>query len=176
MSEAGAGHRFECTPDGAVASGQRFMTRIFSLLGVALLAATGFAVATGQIFAGMLALVLALGVFIIYRMSRELDPTELVVEGQTLSILMRHALRRLSLTEASTRRLTREEIEHLASLTSSGGFVAGTGGFDSHVLGEFDLYASRLYNAVLVEAPDGRIIVTPDAPEAFIETVARASV
>lgn len=144
-------------------------------MGVSLLAATGFALLTRQLFAAAIALVLAFGVFIIYRMSRELDPTELVFEGASLAILMRHALRRLPLADATIRRLNEEEIEHLSGLTSSGGFVAGAGGFDSHVLGEFDLYASRLENSVLVETLDGRVILTPDEPEIFIETVLNAA-
>lgn len=166
---------FGCTPDGVVATGQKRLARVFALLGLALLMAAGFALATRQVFAGAIALLLALGVFIIYRMSRELDPTELVVENENLAILMRHALRRLPLEGATIRRLNQDEIEHLAVLTSSGGFVAGSGGFDSHLLGEFDLYASRLENAVLLETLDGRAIVTPDEPEAFVATVARTS-
>lgn len=166
---------FRCTPDGVVATGQRRLARVFGLLGLSLFVAAGFAFLTRQIFAGAVALVLAFGVFIIYRMSRELDPTALVVEDGNLAILMRHAMRRLALGETSIRRLTEDEIEHLAGLTSSGGFVAGAGGFDSHILGEFDLYASRLENAVLVETSDGRVIVTPDEPDDFIATISGVS-
>lgn len=175
--EAPAGQResFECTADGAVASAQRRMARFFSLLGLALLVGVAFAFSTGQAFAGALTLALAFGVFVIYRMSRELDPTELVIENGTLVILMRHALRRLPLAEAAIRRLTDDEIEHLTGLASSGGFVAGAGGFDSHLLGEFDLYATRLENAVLLETTDGRVVVTPDQPGAFAAAVSRAS-
>jgi hypothetical protein len=151
------------------------MGQVFALLGFALLAAALFAFRTRQIFAGSIALVLALGVFVIYRMSRELDPTKLLIEGQTLTIFMRHALRRLPLEGASIRRLTDDEIEHLAGLASSGGFVAGAGGFDSHRLGEFDLYASRLENAVLLETTDGRAVLTPDEPEDFAAAVVRAA-
>ena len=162
---------FGSTPGGDVASGQKRLARVFALLGFALLVAAAFALATGQAFGGAIALVVAFGVFVIYRMSRELDPTELVVEGETLAIFMRHALRRLPLEGATIRRLDADEIEHLAVLTSSGGFVAGAGGFDSHILGEFDLYASRLENAVLLETLDGRVIVTPDEPEAFVAAI-----
>ncbi len=175
MTQANQSKNFGCTPDGVVASGQKRLARVFALLALALLAAGGYAFLTRQVFGAALALLLALGVFVVYRMSRELDPTELVVEDQTLAIFMRHALRRIPLEGATVRRLNEEEIEHLAVLTSSGGFVAGSGGFDSHVLGEFDLYASRLENAVLLETLDGRLIVTPDEPDAFVAAITSAS-
>lgn len=174
MPEPGA-ETFACSRDGAIASGQRRLARLFSLLGFSLLLAAAFAFATGQIFAGAIALLIAFTVFVIHRMSRELDPTELVVEGDTLAIFMRHALRRIPLEGAIVRRLTRAEIEHLTGLASSGGFVATAGGFDSHLLGEFDLYASRIENAVLVETSDGRLVVTPDRPEDFTAAITRAS-
>lgn len=151
------------------------MALIFSLLGASLFVAAGFALRTRQVFAGIMVLVIGLGVFIIYRMSRELDPTQLVVEGNRLTVFMRHALRRLPLENAKTRRLTTEEIEHLAGLASSGGFVAGAGGFDSHLLGEFDLYACRLENSILLETDDGRLIVTPDDPGAFMAAIEESS-
>jgi len=175
MTAINPSKNFGCTPDGVVASGQKRLARVFALLGLALLGAAGYALLTRQVFGGALAFLLALGVFVIYRMSRELDPTELIVENQTLAIFMRHALRRIPLEGATVRRLKKDEIEHLAVLTSSGGFVAGSGGFDSHVLGEFDLYASRLENAVLLETLDGRLIVTPDEPDAFVAATTRAS-
>jgi hypothetical protein len=175
VTEKSTSRSFGCTPKGVVASGQKRLARVFALLGLALLVAAGFALVTRQFFGGAIALVLTLGVFVVYRMSRELDPTKLVVEGESLAIFMRHALRRLPLAEATLRRLTKNEIEHLAGLTNSGGFVAGAGGFDSHILGEFDLYASRLDKAVLVETLEGRVIVTPDDPEAFIATVAEVA-
>ena len=175
MSETPERRRFPCTADGVVASGQQRMARVFALLAFSLLAAAAFAIVTRQIFAAAVALVLSLGVFIIYRMSRELDPTELIVQGGTLTVLMRHALRKLPLEDSSIRRLTGDEIEHLSGLTSSGGFVAGAGGFDSHILGEFDLYASRLENSILLETMDGRVIVTPDTPDEFIESVVSAA-
>lgn len=175
MSPKPASRTFECTAAGAIAAGQRRMGRVFALLGFALLAAALFAFRTRQIFAGSIALLLALGVFVIYRMSRELDPTKLLIEGRELTIFMRHALRRLPLEGASIRRLTDDEIDHLAGLASTGGFVAGAGGFDSHRLGEFDLYASRLENAVLLETTDGRVVLTPDEPEDFAAAVVRAA-
>lgn len=166
---------FACSRDGAIAAGQRRLARVFALLGAALVLAAAFAFATGQILAGLIALLLAFAVFVIHRMSRELDPTELVIEGNTLTIFMRHALRRLPLEGSTVRRLTQAEIEHLSKLASSGGFVASAGGFDSHLLGEFDLYASRIENAVLLETEDGRVVVTPDQPETFSAAIAGAS-
>lgn len=175
MTKINQSENFGCTPDGVVASGQQRLARVFAFLGFALLLAAAYALLTGQIFGGALAFLLALGVFVVYRMSRELDPTELVVEDQALAIFMRHALRRIPLEGATVRRLNEDEIDHLVRLTSSGGFVAGSGGFDSHVLGEFDLYASRLENSVLLETLDGRLIVTPNEPDAFVAAITRAS-
>jgi len=173
--EPGERLRFGCTAHGSLAASQRRLGRLFAALGAALLGAAVFAILTRQVGAGAVALVLAFGVFVIHRMSRELDPAELVVEDRTLLILMRHALRRLPLADSSARRLDGAEIDHLTGLTSSGGFAAGAGGFDSHILGEFDLYASRLENAVLIETADGRVIVTPDRPDEFVAAVRAAA-
>ena len=49
-----------------------------------------------------------------------------------------------------------------------GGEVAGTGGFDSHRLGEIDLYASNLANAILLQGEESGTVVTPDDPAAFL--------
>lgn len=147
------------------------MTHLFTGLGGALTVAVLFSWLTRQMFAGVLAFGLGFGVFIVYRMSRELDVSELRIEDDTLVVVMRRALRRLPLANSHARRLDRTDVEHLEGLTSLGGFVAGSGGFDSHRLGEFDLYASRLDHSVLVETEDGRVIVTPDDPEDFLQAL-----
>jgi hypothetical protein len=71
---------------------------------------------------------------------------------------------------ARVRRLEEAEIEHLRGLASAGGFVAGSGGFDSRLLGEFDLYASDFAHALLVQGTGGRFVVTPDQPADFVES------
>lgn len=168
---SGATRSFSSTPDGVVAASQRRLGWMFSAMALALFGASAFALLTRQFFAAVIALILAFGVFIIHRMSRELDVTELIVENGGVSIYMRHALRTLPLEDSRMRRLDDDEIAHLESLTSTGGFAAGAGGFDSHRLGEFDLYASRLENAILLETTDGRVILTPDEPDEFMSAV-----
>jgi len=74
----------------------------------------------------------------------------------------------------AARRLRGDEIVHVEGLASAGGMVAGSGGFDSHRLGEFDLYASDLANAVLVEAEEIRVVVTPDEPDEFLASLSSA--
>jgi hypothetical protein len=101
-------------------------------------------------------------------MSGDLDPLWLDVEGSFLTVQMRRRHERIPLEGAVARRLTGEEIAHLTSLATSAGVVAGSGGFDSRQLGEIDLYASDLAHAVLVEAGESRLVVTPDEPEAFL--------
>ena len=76
---------------------------------------------------------------------------------------------------AKTRRLHAEEVAHLERLTSLGPFTAGSGGFDSHLLGEFDLYATHLESAVLVETEELRFVLTPDDPQAFLRALARSA-
>ena len=71
---------------------------------------------------------------------------------------------------AKVRRLAASEIRHVERLASVGGIVAGSGGFDSHLLGEFDLYASNLQNSLFVDAVGSRLVVTPDQPDEFIAT------
>ena len=62
-------------------------------------------------------------------------------------------------------------VRDLESLATSGGVAAGTGGFESHLLGEIDLYASDLAHAVMVDLGERRLIVTPDDPEGFLEAL-----
>lgn len=164
---------FPCTPAGDVATGRRRIAWMFGAMGAASLFGALMAFRTRQIFAGFLALAIAIGVFVIYQMSRELNPAKIVVEGDMLTIWMRRAIRKMPLDGAKVRALTGDEIDHLIGLASSGGFTAGSGGFDSHLLGEFDLYASRFENSVLVETEDGRAVVTPDEPAEFVTAVSK---
>ena len=77
----------------------------------------------------------------------------------------------IPLEGAAARALTADELAHLERLASAGGFVVSSGGFDSHLLGEFDLYASDLGHGVLVEAMDHRVVLTPDDPFRFLEVL-----
>jgi hypothetical protein len=108
-------------------------------------------------------------------MSGDLDPLWLEVDGESLHLQLRRKRVSSPLLAPTARRLTDGEIAYLTGLTSrASGIVAGTGGFDSQRLGEFNLYASNLSRAVLVETGESRLIVTPDEPDAFVAAVVGA--
>jgi len=168
------GVRFLCTPGGAIARGRRRLSLLLLALALALVLAGGFAWATGRRATGVLVLALALVPWTAWRMSGDLEPLWLEVEPgarPAIVIQMRRRRERFPLDGAAARRLTGEEIAHLATLATSGGVAAGSGGFDSRLLGEIDLYASDLAHAVLLEVGgevDRRLVVTPDDPDAFL--------
>jgi hypothetical protein len=109
------------------------------------------------------------------RMSADLDPLWLELTPRTLAVQMRRQRQLVQLISPAARRLEPSEIEHLTSLATIAGLTAGTGGFDSHLLGEFDLYATDLGNAVLVEQEESSVVVTPDHPEHFLLTINNAA-
>ncbi|HEX5758199.1 MAG TPA: PH domain-containing protein [Thermoanaerobaculia bacterium] len=164
--------RFPCTAGGAIAKGRRRLARL--LLGLALLmtAVGGAALAGGRLGAGVLSLLLALVAWTAWRMSGDLDPLWLELDGDRLTVQLRGRRERFPIAGAGARRLTDEEIAHLERLATSGGVTAGSGGFESHLLGELDLYASDLAHAVLLELPERRLVVTPDDPEGFVAAIA----
>jgi hypothetical protein len=106
-----------------------------------------------------------------WRMSGDLDVLWLDVGGGYLTIQMRRRRERFPLGGAEARRLAPGEIEHLERLATSGSVTAGTGGFDSQLLGELDLYASNFANAVLVDLGERRLVVTPDNPAGLLEAL-----
>ena len=113
--------------------------------------------------------------FVAWRMSCELHLKWLRIDDEVLTLRAVHQQVEIPLADIRVRRLDDKEIAHLERLASAGGFVAGSGGFDSHLLGEFDLYATDLDNAVLIESEVSRLVVTPDRPEDFIEQLEGAS-
>lgn len=161
-------HRFPCTAGGAILRGRLRLRRLLVGLTV-LMAAVGIAtIAVGRLFPGIFALLVALVPWTAWRMSGDLDPLWLDLSRGTLTVQMRRRHERFPIAGAEARRLTPEEIESLERLATSGGMVAGTGGFESKLLGELDLYASDFANAVLLEAGELRMVVTPDDPEGFL--------
>jgi hypothetical protein len=166
--------RFPCTAGGAILRGRLRLRRL--LLGLTLLmTAVGIAtIAVSRVYPGIFALLVALVPWTAWRMSGDLDPLWLELsQGSkgTLAVQMRRRSERFPIAGAEARRLTPEEIESLERLATSGGLVAGTGGFESRLLGELDLYASNFANAVLLEAGELRMVVTPDDPEAFLASL-----
>jgi hypothetical protein len=163
--------RFPCTPGGGVVRGKnRLKLLLLGLTGLMVAVAVATWIA-GRLGPGLIALFVAFIPWTAWRMSGDLDVLWLDLEAGRLTIQMRRRHERFAISGAEARRLTREEIAHLETLTESGGVSAGTGGFESHRLGEFDLYASNLGNAVLVDLGETRLIVTPDDPQGFLAAV-----
>lgn len=163
--------RFPCTPGGAVLRGRRRLTTLLVGLAGLMVVVAGLTWIAGRFWPGLLAFLVALIPWTAWRMSGDLDPFWLDLEGGWLAVQMRRRRERFAVAGAEARRLTPEEIAHLETLTTSGGVSAGTGGFESHRLGEFDLYASDLARAVLVDLGETRLIVTPDDPEGFLQAL-----
>jgi hypothetical protein len=164
---------FQCTSGGRVALGRRRLRLI--LLGPALLM-LGLAVFSwlrGAIFQGLLCVAVFLVLIVAWRMANQLEPLYFEVQGKRLEIRLRWRLFHVDLDGARARLVTDAERRHLEQLVSAGGIVATSGSYDSHRLGEFDLYASDLDNAILLETEETRLILTPDDPRGLVDAVGR---
>ena len=160
--------RFPCTPGGVILKGRRRLRTLLVGLTVLMLAVALAAGLVGRIGPALIALAVALVPWTAWRMSGDLDPFWIETGDGWLTVQMRRRRERFAAGGAEGRRLTAEEVAHLETLATSGGVTAGTGGFESHRLGELDLYASDLAHAVLVDLGETRLILTPDDPEAFL--------
>lgn len=166
--------RFPCSPAGAILRGRRRLTLLLlGLAGLMLVVAVLTWGVAGRRWPALLAFLVALIPWTAWRMSGDLDPLWLDLEDGSLVVQMRRRRERFAVAGAEAWRLTPEEVAHLETLTTAGGVAAGTGGFESHRLGEFDLYATNLQNAVVVDLGESRLIVTPDDPGGFLEALAR---
>lgn len=167
--------RFPCTPGGAVLRGRLRLRRLLVGLTILMIAVAVLTWIAGQRWPAVLALLVAAIPWTAWRMSGDLDLLWLELSqaggGGSLTIQMRRRRERFPLAGAEARRLSPEEIEHLERLATSGGVTAGTGGFDSRLLGEIDLYASNLGNSVLVEIGESRLVVTPDNPDGLLQAL-----
>jgi hypothetical protein len=183
------GQRFPCAPGGAIRRGRRRLAGLLLGLALLLVAVAGAAWWSGRRWPAVLALAVALVPWMAWRMSGDLDPLWLEIESEPggsgvgeiggigghrrqLVVQMRRRRERRDLAGAAARRLTPGETAHLERLVTAGGVSAGTGGFDSQLLGEFDLAASDLAHAVLLDWGESRLIVTPDEPAAFLAALA----
>jgi hypothetical protein len=163
--------RFACTAGGAVLRGRRRLRVLLAALAGFLLAAAALAFSTGRIAPGVIALVaLAVPAFA-WRAASDHETLWLALEADLLEIRMRWSRRTLALAGARARRLDSEEVSDLERLATLGGIAAGSGGFESRRLGELELYASDFRNAVLVEAGEERLVLTPDAADDFVDAV-----
>lgn len=166
--------RFPCTAGGAILRGRLRLRRLLVGLTVLMIAVGVATLVAGRIFPGILALAVAFVPWTAWRMSGDLDPLWLDLGDPSggpdgsLGIQMRRRRERFPVAGADARRLLPEEIAALERLATSGGLVAGTGGFESRLLGEIDLYATDFAHSVLLEAGELRIVVTPDDPEGFL--------
>jgi hypothetical protein len=164
----GSARRFPCTPGGAILRGRRRLAALLLGLSLVLVLVALAAFSSGRRWPALLALLVALVPWTAWRMSGDLDPLWLELDGPRLVLQMRRRRERREVAGAAARRLTPEETAHLERLATTGGVVAGTGGFDSHLLGEVDLAASDLAHAVLLDWGESRLVVTPDDPESFL--------
>ena len=163
--------RFPCTPGGAVLRGRLRLRWLLVGLAVLMIVVAVLTWMAGQRWPAVFALLVAAVPWTAWRMSGDLDTFWLDVDKSYLTIQMRRRRERFPLAGAEVRRLTPEEIEHLERLATSGGVTAGTGGFDSRLLGEIDLYAGNFANAVLIDLGESRLVVTPDNPEGLLEAL-----
>jgi len=161
---------FSCTPGGGIALGIRRLSRFFSALVALMVLAAAACWITGRLFPGFLALAVASLVAFTWRMSNDLRPRQLMLERGLLMIATPRQLIEFSIEGATIRPLEDDERAHLERLASAGGVVAGSGGFDSRHLGEFDLYASDFANALYIRGLEVKLVVTPDQPAEFIRT------
>jgi len=163
--------RFPCTPGGSVLRGRLRLRWLLVGLTILMIVVAVLTWMAGQRWPAVLALLVAGIPWTAWRMSGDLDVLWLDVDSSHLTIQMRRRRERFPLGGAEARRLTPGEIEHLERLATSGSVTAGTGGFDSQLLGELDLYASNFANAVLVDLGERRLVVTPDNPEGLLEAL-----
>lgn len=176
----GATREFECTPGGSIARGRRRLGLLLSGLAGLMALFAMLIWLQGAVLPGLLALAVAGAAGLAWRMSSDLELRRILVTDHELDIRLRWGRVRVPASGLRARHLDPAEIEHLERLVAVGLFTASTGGFDSHRLGEFDLYATDLDNAVLLESPpvvgaDGelvrepvRAIVTPDEADRFL--------
>jgi hypothetical protein len=160
--------RFPCSPGGAVLRGRRKLRALLVGLTLLMMAVAVAAWVAGRLWPGLLALAVAFIPWTAWRMSGDLDPLWLDLEDGWLTVQMRTRRERFAVSGAPARRLTPEETAHVEGLATTGGVAAGSGGFESHRLGEIDLYASDYSHAVLIDLGESRLNVTPDDPDGFL--------
>jgi hypothetical protein len=160
--------RFACTPSGVIASSRRRFSTFLLVLAFVMAVATLAMALAERIVPALLAAGVGLVVGMAWRMSRELSLQWLEISNGQLTVQTASVRFEVPLEGATVRALETEEIAHVRRLASTAGLVAGVGGFDSHLLGEFDLYASNLDHAVLVDCGEERFVVTPDNPQEFL--------
>lgn len=166
--------RFSCTPSGVIASSRKWFSGFLLVLALIMAVATLAMILAGRWVPALLSAGVGLVVGMAWRMSRELSLQWLEISKDRLTVQTASVRFEVALDDAATRALEDEEIAHVRRLASTAGLVAGVGGFDSHLLGEFDLYATDLDHAVLIDSGEERFVVTPDDPERFLAAAVEA--
>lgn len=167
--------RFDCTAAGAVLEGRkRLKLYLLGLSVLCLIVALAAWIFLGRFWPGLFAFLVALVPATAWRLGSNVDLQWLEVADGELVVRMRWRIERFPLAQAGARRLTPDEIRHVQGLATSAGIVTGNAGFESHLLGDVNLYASNLDHCVLVEIDDEtRVVVTPDDVEGFVGAVER---
>lgn len=171
---------FECTPGGTIGRGRRRLNLLLAGLACLMGLFSVLIWIRGAILPGILALMVAGTAGLAWRMSTDLELRRVIVGDDEVEIRLRWGRIRVPREDLAARRLSRTEIEHLERLVSVGFFTVSTGGFDSHLLGEFDLYAADIDRAILLESPPRihdqgevvrepvRAVITPDETDRFL--------
>ena len=163
--------RFPCTLAGSIAAGRRRLRALLLTPAAAMLVAALWTAWSGRWIASALCLAIGLVTFVTWRMSGERIPLWVEIGGDGLKVRTRTSEPRLGLLGASCRELDDDEKRHLERLVSVAGIATPSGGFDSGRLGEFEIYATDLANAVLVETEEARLILTPDDRAGFLRVI-----
>jgi len=164
-------NRFHCTPGGEVQEGRRRLRLILSSLFFGTLIIAAITAWTGQLGSAFVCFLAALMPALAWRMLGDVDLLWLDLTDDEVTVRLRGQLSRFALAGADARKLDTKEISHLRGLATHGPIVATTGSYESSQLGELDLYATCLENAVLVSSEERQIVVTPDDTEGFIASV-----
>ncbi len=168
MPNVESAQRFDCSVAGEIARGRRTLAGLLLGLSLAMVALAVPVWMAERRMPALLCVGVAFVLWTAWRMSGDLDLFWIELDRDRLALQMRRQRLDLPLLAPRGRRLDEEERAHVARLASRGMVVAGTGGFDSHRLGEFNLYASDLSHAVLLDTGDSRLVVTPDDPDGFL--------
>lgn len=163
--------RFACTAGGSVEADRRKLQRGLIVLALAVFAIAALLVVRGGV--GSAVILTLVGAMTAYaaRMARDLDL--LWIEwnpggGDEALILQLRRQRLPRPAPRSARLLTDDEVEHLRQLTRWSGFQVATGGYESRMLGEIEVYTSNLERPVLLQLAEEALVVTPDEPERFV--------
>jgi len=158
-------------PGGAILRGRQRLRLLLVGLTLLMLVVALATWSARRFWPGLLALLVAAIPWTAWRMSGDLDPLWIETGDGWLTVQMQRRRERFAVSGAAARRLSSDEIAHLEKLATSGSVTAGSGGFESHLLGEIDLYASDLGCAVLVDLGESRLVVTPADPDGFLAAV-----